>query len=264
MKNITLWQGDCLELMCSIPDKSVDMIFSDLPYATTKNSWDCMINLDELWKQYKRVIKANGCIALWAQAPFSHVLALSNIKQYRYEWVIEKTKGTGHLNAKKMPMKAHENVLIFSESEECPETVQIFYEKLPIYNPIMTNGHKPINKYTKHTTDGSCYGKTKVGINGGGSTQRYPRDVLMFKWDTQKSSLHPCQKPVEACEYFIKTYTNKGDIVLDSTAGSMTTGIAAIKTNRKVICIEKDKEIFEIGKNRIKKYLHINSDEVII
>ena len=109
--------------MDNIPDKSIDMIFSDLPYAVTQNSWDCMINLDKLWKQYKRVIKKNGCIALWAQAPFSHVLALSNIKQYKYEWIIEKTKGTGHLNAKKMPMKTHENVIIFSDLEESPETI---------------------------------------------------------------------------------------------------------------------------------------------
>ena len=251
MKDIEIWYGDCLELMDNIPDKSVDMIFSDLPYATTQNSWDCMIDLDELWKQYKRVIKKNGCIALWAQAPFSHVLALSNIKQYKYEWIIEKTKGTGHLNAKKMPMKTHENVMIFSDLDESPETIQIFYGKLPTYNPQMTDGHEPVHSYTKHTTDGSCYGDTKIGISGGGSTKRYPRDVLQFKWDTQKSSLHPTQKPLVACEYFIKTYTNEGDIVLDSTAGSMTTGVAAIRTDRKCICIENDKEIFNVGKNRI-------------
>ena len=241
--------------MKNIPDKSIDMIFSDLPYETTQNSWDCMINLEELWNQYKRVVKNNGCIALWAQAPFSHVLALSNIKQYKYEWIIEKTKGTGHLNAKKMPMKAHENVMIFSDLEESPETLQIFYGKLPTYNPQMTDGHEPVHSYTKHTTDGSCYGETKIGISGGGSTQRYPRDVLQFKWDTQKSSLHPCQKPVEACKYFIKTYTNEGDTVLDSAAGSMTTGVAALKTGRKVICIEKDKDTFELGKNRVIGYL---------
>ena len=162
--NFELWQGDCLELMKDIPDKSVDMIFTDLPYSTTQNSWDCMINLDELWKQYKRIIKKNGCIALWAQAPFSHVLALSNLSQYRYEWIIEKTKATGHLNAKKMPMKAHENVMVFADLDESPETLQIFYDKLPTYNPQMTEGHTPVHSYTKHTTDGSCYGETKIGI----------------------------------------------------------------------------------------------------
>lgn len=253
--NYELWQGDCLELMNDIPDKSVDMIFTDLPYNTTQNSWDCMINLDELWREYKRVIKKNGCIALWAQAPFSHVLALGNIKQYRYEWIIEKTKATGHLNAKKMPMKAHENIMVFADLDETSETIQIFYDKLPTYNPQMSEGHMPVHSYTKHTTDGSCYGETKIGISGGGSTQRYLRDVLCFKWDTQKLSLHPTQKPLEACEYFIKTYTDEEDRVLDSCTGSMTTGIAAININRKVICIEKDKEIFEIGRNRVLEHI---------
>lgn len=168
-------------------------------------------------------------------------LACSNEKLYRYEWIIEKTKATGHLNAKKMPMKAHENVLIF-------------YKKLPTYNPQMTEGHTPVHSYTKHTTDGNCYGATKTGISGGGSTQRYPRDILQFKWDTQKSSLHQCQKPVEACEYFIKTYTNQGDLVLDSCAGSCTTAVAALNTGRNYICFEKDKDIFEVGSKRIADY----------
>lgn len=252
LNNIELWHGDCLELMNNIPDKSVDMIFTDLPYNTTHNSWDCMINLDELWKQYKRIIKKNGCIALWAQAPFSHVLALSNLSQYRYEWIIEKTKATGHLNAKKMPMKAHENVMVFADLEDIPETLQIFYGKLPTYNPQMTEGHTPVHSYTKHTTDGSCYGETKIGISGGGSTQRYPRDVLQFKWDTQKSSFHQCQKPLEACEYFIKTYTNEGDLVLDNCMGSGTTGLACKNLNRRFIGIEKEEKYFEIAKERIR------------
>ena len=138
-------------------------------------------------------------------------------------------------------MKAHENILIF-------------YKKLPTYNPQMTEGHTPVHSYTKHTTDGNCYGATKTGISGGGSTQRYPRDVLQFKWDTQKSNLHQCQKPVEACEYFIKTYTNPGNLVLDSCAGSCTTAVAAMNTNRNYICFEKDKEIFEVGTARVAEY----------
>lgn len=252
MNEIELWQGDCLELMKNIPDKAVDMIFTDLPYHTTNASWDCEINLDKLWEQYKRIIKKNGCIALWAQAPFSHVLALSNLKQYRYEWIIEKTKATGHLNSKKMPMKAHENILVFADLDESPEILQIFYDKLPTYNPQMTEGHEPVHSYTKHTDDGDLYGKTKIGISGGGSTQRYPRDVLQFKWDTQKSSLHPCQKPLEACKYFIKTYTNEGDLILDSCMGSNTTGLVCKELNRRFIGIEKEKDIFEIAQNRLK------------
>jgi len=116
----------------------------------------------------------------------------------------------------------------------------------------MTEGHTPVHSYTKHTTDGSCYGETKIGISGGGSTQRYPRDVLQFKWDTQKSNLHACQKPIEACEYFIKTYTNQGDLVLDSCMGSGTTGVAALNLGRRFIGIEKDENYFEIAKDRIE------------
>ena len=241
-------QGDCLELLPSIPDKSIDLIFSDLPYKITQNQWDIPIDLPKLWEQYNRIIKDHGVIALWAQAPFSHVLACSNLKMFRYEWVIEKTKATGHLNAKKMPMKAHENILIF-------------YKKLPVYHPQMSKGHTPVHSYVKHTTDGTCYGQTKTGISGGGSTQRYPRDVLKFPWDTQKNSLHATQKPVAVCEYIIKTYTNPGDVVLDSTAGSMTTAIAAIQTGRKYICMEKNREIFETGKERIRSFLLENRKE---
>lgn len=135
------------------------MIFCDLPYGRTQNKWDCMLDLDLLWEQYNRIIKDDGVIALWAQAPFDKILACSNLDMFRYEWIIEKTKATGHLNAKKMPMKAHENILIF-------------YKKLPTYNPQMTTGHSPVHSYTKHTTDGSCYGKTETGISGGGVVVR--------------------------------------------------------------------------------------------
>lgn len=170
-----VYNEDCLEGMKKIDDKSIDFIFTDLPYNTTKCAWDCAIPFEPLWEQYKRIVKNNGCIALWAQSPFDKKLACSNMDMYRYEWIIKKTKATGHLNAKKIPMKAHENVLIF-------------YKKLPVYNPQMVEGHTPVHSYTKHATDGNCYGETKVGISGGGSTQRYPRDVLQFKWDTQKTS----------------------------------------------------------------------------
>lgn len=224
--------------MKNIPDKSIDMIFADLPYGTTQNHFDILIDPIKLWDQYRRIIKNNGCIALWAQAPFSHMLAMSNPDWFRYEWVVEKTKGTGHLNAKKMPMKCHENVLVF-------------YNKLPTYNPQMTEGHEPVHSYTKHTTDGSNYGETKTGISGGGSTTRYPRDVITFKWDTQKSNLHPNQKPLEACEYFIKTYSNPGDLILDNCMGSGSTGVAAKSLERRFIGIEKEENYFNVAKERI-------------
>ena len=240
MKDIQLFQGDCLELMKNIPDCSVDMILCDLPYGTTQNKWDSVIDLESLWKQYCRIIKETGVIALFAQCPFDKLLGCSNIKMLKYEWVIEKTKATGHLNSKKAPMKAHEKVLIF-------------YKKLGIYNPQMTHGHKPSHSYTKHTTDGSCYGKTKTGISGGGKTTRYPRDVICFKWDTQKSKLHPTQKPVALLEYLVKTYTHEGDLVLDNCMGSGSTGIACVNTGRKFIGMELDENYFNIAKERIEQ-----------
>ena len=237
---IDLRQGDCLDLMKEIPDGSVDMILCDLPYGRTRNSWDCPISLERLWPEYNRIAKPNAVIALFAQTPFDKVLGMSNLKDLRYEWIIEKTKATGHLNAKKAPMKAHEKVLIF-------------YKRMPTYNPQMTKGHTPVHGYTKHTTDGSCYGKTKIGISGGGSTRRFPRDVLRFKWDTQKSSLHPTQKPVALLEYMIRTYTNVGETVLDNCMGSGSTGVACVNTGRSFIGMELDSEYFEIAKARIEE-----------
>ena len=242
-KNYELWQGDCLELMKHIPDKSVDMILCDLPYGTTKCKWDTIIDLHLLWMEYERIIKQNGCIALFAQTPFDKVLGVSNIKLLRYKWIWEKTAATGHLNAKKMPMKAHENILIF-------------YKKLPTYNPQKTTGHTPVHSYTKYIStqnNTEIYGKTNQQISGGGETDRYPRSVLTFASDKQKNYLHPTQKPVALCEYMVKTYTNEGDIVLDNCMGSGSTGVAALNLNRKFIGIELDAKYFEIAKNRIIK-----------
>lgn len=236
---IDLKKGDCLKLMNDIPDKSIDMILCDLPYGTTQNKWDSIISLDKLWEQYCRVIKDNGAIVLFAQTPFDKVLGCSNLKMLKYEWIWEKTSATGHLNAKKMPMKAHENILVF-------------YKKLPTYNPQKTTGHTPVHSYTKHQDDGSNYGKTLIGISGGGSTERYPRSVQVFKTDKQKEALHPTQKPVDLLEYLIKTYTNEGETVLDNTMGSGSTGVAAVRTNRNFVGIELDDTYFEIANKRIK------------
>lgn len=236
---INLKKGDCLKLMNDIPDKSIDMILCDLPYGTTQNKWDSIISLDKLWEQYCRVTKDNGAIVLFAQTPFDKVLGCSNLKMLKYEWIWEKTSATGHLNAKKMPMKAHENILVF-------------YKKLPTYNPQKTTGHTPVHSYTKHQDDGSNYGKTLIGISGGGSTERYPRSVQVFKTDKQKEALHPTQKPVDLLEYLIKTYTNEGETVLDNTMGSGSTGVAAVRTNRNFVGIELDDTYFEIANKRIK------------
>jgi site-specific DNA-methyltransferase (adenine-specific) len=236
-----LFLGDCLEIMPRIHTKSIDMILCDLPYGTTHNEWDQRINSSLLWEQYSRIIKDSGCIALFSQSPFDKILACSNLDLYRYEWILEKTKATGHLNAKKMPMKAHENVLIF-------------YKKLPVYNPQKTTGHEPVHTYIKHTGDGSNYGKTKSGISGGGSTERYPRDVLKFKWDTQEVALHPQQKPIAACKYFIETYTNTNYVVLDNCMGSGTTGITCNALKRNFIGIEKNIHIFNLAEKRLEAW----------
>ena len=225
--------------MSEIPDKSVDFIFVDPPFGTTRNAWDTAIPMEKLWPEYERVIKDNGCIAMWAQSPFDKTLACSNLKLYRYEWVVEKTSATGFLNANKAPMKAHEQVLVF-------------YKHLPTYNPQKTTGHPrkvstAAHKRNSRKTDN--YGDH--GFTNYDSTERYPRDVLKFAWDKQKSKLHPTQKPVEACKYFILTYTNPGDIVLDSCMGSGTTGVAALELGRKFIGIEKDPGIFKIAHDRI-------------
>jgi DNA modification methylase len=232
--------GDCLEKMKDIPDGSIDMVLADLPYGTTQNKWDSIIDMKALWEHYNRIVKTNGAVLLFAQSPFDKFLGMSNIENLRYEWVWEKTTATGHLNSKKMPMKAHENILVF-------------YQSLPTYNPQITTGHKPVNSYTKHQDDGHNYGKTKVGISGGGSTTRFPRSVLNYSTDKQKGAFHPTQKPVELLEYFIKTYTNKDDTVLDNTMGSGSVGVACKNLHRNFIGIEKEEKYFLIAKKRIEE-----------
>lgn len=244
-KDITLFNGDCLKVMDELINKGikVDMILADLPYGTTsRNKWDVIIPLDELWERYLKIIKDNGAILLFAQTPFDKILGCSNLKHLRYEWIWEKTTPTGHLNANKMPMKAHENILVF-------------YKKLPVYNPQKTKGHPPIHSYTKHKDDSSNYGITKAGISGGGSTERYPRSVQVFKWDKQKCNLHPTQKPVSLLEFLIKTYTNENDLVLDNCMGSCSTGIACINTSRRFIGIELEQDYFNISVERIHNAL---------
>ena len=234
--------GDCLELMPKhVEYKSVDMIFCDLPYGTTQNKWDSVIPLDELWQEYDRVIKDNGVIVLFAQTPFDKVLGVSNLKFLKYEWVWEKTQATGHLNAKKMPMKAHENILVF-------------YKKVPTYNPQKTTGHKPMNSGVRRSSlKNENYNEiNKVDLPFGGDTDRYPRTVLEFKSDKQKNYLHPTQKPLSLIEYMIKTYTNEGDLILDNCAGSGTTGLGAKNLNRNYIMMEQDPRYYEIACKRVQ------------
>ena len=238
MSEYKLIQGDCLEVMKKIPDGSVDMILCDLPYGTTQCKWDTIIPFEPLWEQYKRVIKDNGAIVLFAQTPFDKILGTSNMKLLKYEWIWEKNKATGHLNSKKMPMKAHENILIF-------------YKKLTTYNPQMGSGKAYSNSH-KPNDNGSNYGK--VGYSSVTNvTTRFPRSILRYNVDI-KAEFHPTQKPVELLKYLIKTYTNENEIVLDNCMGSGSTGVACLETNRKFIGIELDKDYFNIATKRIENH----------
>jgi site-specific DNA-methyltransferase (adenine-specific) len=240
MSDTALMLGDCLERMKEIPDGSVDMILTDPPYGTTACKWDSIIPLEPMWEQLKRIIKPNGAIVMTASQPFTAALVMSNPKLFRYDFVWEKPMATGALNANRMPLRAHESVLVF-------------YEKLPTYNPQKTNG-KPYRKVIKGEMVGRCYGGTGVAdefeqINCG---TRHPRSVFKISNPNHKA-LHPTQKPVALMEYLIRTYTNEGETVLDFTMGSGTTGVACVNLNRNFIGIELDEGYFKIAEERIQK-----------
>ena len=231
-----IYNEDCLEGMKRIADKSIDMILCDLPYGMTYNKWDTVIPLDRLWKQYKRVIKDNGAIVLTASQPFASELICSNRKLFRYEWIWEKENSTNFLNAKKNPLKKHENILVF-------------YKKLPVYNPQMSKG-KPYTAVRKEKPSLNYYKNQKMAktVSDG---ERYPISIIKFSRDKEK--LHPTQKPVALFEYLIRTYTNEGETVLDNCIGSGTTAIACLNTNRNFIGFEKDKEYWEIANERLEQ-----------
>ena len=234
--NYEIYKGDCLEAMKSIPDKSIDMILCDLPYGTTRNKWDTVIDLDLLWSQYERIIKDNGAIVLFAQVPFNIVLGYSNLKLLKYEWIWEKEQGTGHLNAKKMPLKSHENIMVF-------------YKKPPTYNPQMVGTEVRTVKRSGNKSKTTNYGDF-IEIKESTYIGRYPKDIIKFNKD---KGYHPTQKPVALLEYLIKTYTNEGEIVLDNCMGSGSTGVACRNTGRKFIGIELDDKYFEISKSRLNE-----------
>lgn len=230
--SIQLMQGDCLELMKSIPDASVDMILCDLPYGTTQNKWDSVIPLDLLWAQYKRIIKVGGAIVLHAGQPFSSVLVASNLKSFKYQWVWCKSQATGHLNAKRQPMRNHEDIMVF-----CSASTK--------YNP---QGLKPLNKMVRRGSNGTNFGDS--GKENFQEWTNYPRTLLNF--DSDRNAVHPTQKPVPLAEYLIRTYTNEGMTVLDNCMGSGTTGVACVNTGRNFIGIEMDEKYFQIAKDRIE------------
>ncbi|MDT2663023.1 DNA methyltransferase [Enterococcus hulanensis] len=232
-----IYNEDCLIGMQKLPDKSIDMILCDLPYGTTANSWDSVIPFDQLWLQYERIIKDNGAIVLTAQQPFTTELIASNRKLFRYEWIWDKKLPTGFLNANKMPLKRHENILVF-------------YKNLPTYNPEMVVRGTPRNKSHRGQQSGNYghFNKTENNINN----EYYPTSIIVEYGGGNDKKTHPTQKPVALFEYLIKTYTNKGEIVLDSCMGSATTAIACLNTDRSFIGFETNRDYFEMSLDRIK------------
>jgi len=234
--------GDCLDVMRGIPDASVDMILCDLPYGTTQNKWDSVIPFAPLWEAYWRVAKPNAAIVLTAAQPFASILTCSQIDRFRHEWTWEKTAATGFLNAKKAPLKAHEAVLVFSIAA-------------PFYFPQKTQGHLIKRVNASFASHGTNYAKNTAVRGPYESTERYPRDVLLFPKDNRLKNEHPTQKPVALFEYLIRTYTNEGDTVLDNCAGSGTTAIAAENAKRRWMCIERDQDYATKAVARIRKHV---------
>lgn len=223
--------------MDNIPDASIDMILADPPYGTTRNKWDSCIDIERLWDGYKRIIKENGAIVLFSQQPFTTTLIESNKKMFRYEFVWNKQSPTGFLNANRMPLRVHENIIVF-------------YKKLPIYNPQKTKGKPYSINRRKHN---SSYGKYEVRGGTYETGERFPVDILNFSNANHNDRYHPTQKPVPLLEYLIRTYTNPGEVVLDNCMGSGSTGVACVNTGRDFIGIEKDDHYFEVAKERIAK-----------
>jgi|SRR5690625_110834 len=238
-----IYNEDCLIGMKQLPDKSIDMVLCDLPYGVTKNDWDSVINLEKLWEQYNRVIKDNGAIVLFGQDKFSAKLMLSNEKYHRYNLIWDKELVTGFLNAERMPLRRHEDILVF-------------YKNLPTYNPQKIYGRKNNSK-------GNYKGKEHTNNNYGNFKQldnreklgnmKYPASIVSFQKPHPSKSIHPTQKPTSLCNWLIKSFTNKGDLVLDSCMGSGTTAISCIETGRNFIGYEQDNNYFKEAQDRIKR-----------
>ena len=246
-----LINGEAIIEMKKISKESIDMILCDLPYGTTQCKWDTIIPFNELWKEYERIIKPNGAVVLTASQPFTSNLTMSNPKLFRYSLVWEKSKSTGYLNSKKMPMRSNEDILVF-------------YKSLPTYNPQMTEGipydkgiaNRPTEVYREQK--GEIHVKNESGL-------RYPRSVQYFKTaESEGKVYHPTQKPIMLMEWLIKTYTNENEIVLDNCIGVGTTAIAAIRTNRRYVGIEIDEKYFDIAKQRIDNEIMIKQNGLII
>lgn len=235
MKINIIYNGNCLEIMKMLPDKNIDMILCDLPYGITNCEWDKELDIIKLWKEYERIIKDNSAIILTASQPFSSKLVISNLKMFKYEWIWEKSKASGYLNSKRMPLIASEHILVF-------------YKTPPIYNPQKSCG-VPYNKGTAIRPT-NVYGKQTKAVEVKSAGERLPRNIIYFRTAESEGGLHPTQKPIALFEYLIKTYTNEGMLVLDNCIGSGTTGVAAKNTNRDFIGIELNEKYAKIAANR--------------
>lgn len=246
-ERVWLMQGDCLERMQQIPSGSVDMVLTDPPYGTTACKWDSIIPLEPMWEQLKRIVKPNGAIVMTASQPFTTKLISSNIDNFAFCWVWDKCFGANFVQAKRQPIKDHEDVVVFCLSG-----------KQPSYYPQMSKRATPIkkggNKQSKAIPIALSEASVKFGQEGKTYEEKYPTSQIRFNC-REGRGLHPTQKPVALMEYLIKTYTNEDEVVLDFTAGSMSTAIACINTNRKGIMIEKDEYYFKVGSDRVSKAL---------
>lgn len=230
-------EADCLEIMEKLPDNSIDMVLCDLPYGTTQNKWDSVIPLEKLWKEYKRIVKPNGAIVLTSQGIFTANLIVSNPKMFKYKWVWEKSKSTNFLNAKKQPLRKHEDVCVF-------------YSKQPTYNPQMVEGEPYDKGMRKDQLSGSYGDFHSVHVQSDG--MRYPTDIVYFKTsESEGEVIHPTQKPVSLGRYFVKTYTNPSDVVLDNTSGSGSFLVSALLEGRNFIGIEKNEDVALFKKDAI-------------
>lgn len=245
-----LLYGDCLRVMKKIPDKSIDVVITDPPYGTTQCKWDSIIPLDLMWKQLERIIKLNGAIILFGSEPFSSYLRLSNLKMFKYDWIWNRKRVSGFLNAKKRPLVQH-------------EIISVFYKKQPLYNFQLHNNklYRDFVGHIQREDKTEVYGKQKEYISDVSPDKSFPRSVLEITaviGNSGEKLFHPTQKPVALMDYLIKTYTNENEVVLDFAAGSGTTAIAAMVSNRKYICIEKDFKIYKLAKLRIESFKYAN------
>lgn len=234
--SVTLHNADCFDIFPTIADGSVDLVCADIPYGTTQCRWDTVIDLQVMWRELYRIAKPSAAIVLFSAQPFTSVLVASNLRHWRSEWIWEKGNATGFLNAKKQPLRAHENI-------------EVFYRRQPTYNPQMTESHRRKTSERK-TVNSECYGKA-LSLTKYDSTSRYPRDVQFFSSDKQMGNYHPTQKPLALVKYIIETYSGPGDVVLDFTMGSGTSGVACQETDRLFIGIEKEKPIFQVACQRM-------------